>query len=153
MNRTNKFLAATSLSATMLFSSVVQAMEIWRFDKMAGQDQDEYVGDLIEGAEKVLTDDGEADQATRVRDLFALHLGNDQISLGMTEFQKNLARARLADVERVGKEPNARRLEVEDALAVTLKKNGIDLPRSFFTVMKDFKPKHTAAAKDKSGKN
>jgi hypothetical protein len=49
MNRFNKFLAATFLSATMLFTSVAQAMTIQQFDKMAGQDQDDYIGDLIVG--------------------------------------------------------------------------------------------------------
>jgi hypothetical protein len=32
-------------------------------------------------------------------------------------------------------------LEVEDAMAVTLKKNGIELPDSFFTVASNFQPK------------
>jgi hypothetical protein len=38
MNGFNKFLAAAFLSAAMLFSSAVQAMEIRQFDKMADPD-------------------------------------------------------------------------------------------------------------------
>jgi hypothetical protein len=40
----------------MLFSGAAQAMEIQQFDKMAGDDQDEYVAELIIGAQKVLKD-------------------------------------------------------------------------------------------------
>jgi hypothetical protein len=61
--------------------------------------------------------------------------------LGLTEFSRNLDRARLADVKRAAQDPNARRLEVEDAMAVTLKANRIELPQSFFTVLSDFHPK------------
>jgi len=49
MNRTGKSLAATFLSAAMLFSGVAQAMEIRQFDKMADQDQAKYRGDLVVG--------------------------------------------------------------------------------------------------------
>jgi hypothetical protein len=58
MNGFKKYLAATFLSAAMLFTMGAQAMEIRRFDKMADQDQADYIGDLIVGAEKVLTDEG-----------------------------------------------------------------------------------------------
>ena len=42
--------AATFLSAAMLFSGAAQAMEIRQFDKMADQDQAEYVGLLMSPA-------------------------------------------------------------------------------------------------------
>lgn len=54
MNGSNKFVAATFLSAAMLFTSAAQAMEIRQFDKMAGSDQDRYVGVLVQSAEQVL---------------------------------------------------------------------------------------------------
>jgi hypothetical protein len=86
------------------------------------------------------TDAGHADQAAKVSKLFTTHIGNDQTSVGIVEFMSNLARARLADVQNVAKDPNAQRIEVEDAMAVTLNKNGIELPDSFFTVLSNFKP-------------
>jgi hypothetical protein len=46
------------MSAAMLLPNMVQAMEIRQFDKMADQDQSEYIGLLVQGAEKVLTDEG-----------------------------------------------------------------------------------------------
>jgi hypothetical protein len=60
----------------------------------------------------------------------------------MTEFSINLKRARLIDVQNVAKDPNAQRVEVEDALFATLKKSGIELPDSFFTVASSFRPKY-----------
>jgi len=130
------------LSASLLAATAVQAMEIRQFDKMAGPDQDEYIAELIQGAEKVLTDEGKPDLSVKVSKLFTTHLGNDQISLGMTEFSINLKRARLIDVQNVAKDPHAQRVEVEDALFATLKKNGIELPDSFFTVASGFRPKY-----------
>jgi hypothetical protein len=53
-----------------------------------------------------------------------------------------LARARVDDLEDHEKNPKDPWLEVEDVMAITLEKNHIKLPDSFFTVMKDFKPKH-----------
>jgi hypothetical protein len=55
MNLVSKYLAATFLSAAMFLTSAAQAKEIQRFDKMADQDQGEYVGILVEGAENVLS--------------------------------------------------------------------------------------------------
>jgi hypothetical protein len=127
--------------STGLLSGAVQAMEIQQFDKMADDDQDEYVGDLVAGAMKVLRDAGQSDKATQVRNLFAVIKPGDQISDGMAEFEIILAKTRLADVTRLQKNPQARRLEVEDAMAITLKRNGIELPDSFFTVNSAFRPK------------
>jgi hypothetical protein len=52
----SRVLVALFLCASMLSAGAAQAMEIRQFDKMANQDQSDYVGDLIVGAEKVLTD-------------------------------------------------------------------------------------------------
>ena len=95
----------------------------------------------MEGAEKVLTDERRPDLSAQVSKLFTTHLGNDQISVGMGEFSRNLARARLIDAQNAAKDRNAQRVDVEDALFVTLQKNHIDLPDSFFTVLSNFRPK------------
>ena len=42
----------------------------------------------------------------------------------------------------------APRIEVADAMAVTLEANGIKLSDSFFTVMKDFKPTRSKEEKE-----
>jgi hypothetical protein len=133
---------ATFLSAAMLFSSAAQAMEIQQFDKMSQDDQAEYVSDLIQGAEKVLTDEGKPDQAAQVSHLFTTNPPDSKISIGMNDFMLTLAKARVTDAKNVEKDPHAQRIEVEDAMALTLKNNGIELPDSFFTINRGFKPKH-----------
>lgn len=141
MNRFGTLLAATCLSIAVLFSSAAQAMEIEKFDKMAAPDQSDYIVALIEGAQKVLRDEGRADLAAKVHTLFTTTLPGDESPIGVVEFESNLARARAADIRRLQKDPNATRLEVEDAMAATLHKNGIELPDAFFTVAANFHPK------------
>jgi hypothetical protein len=76
-------------------------MEIRQFDKMAGADQDEFIADLVEGAEKVLTYERRSDLSVQVSKLFTTKLGSDQVSVGMTEFSINLVRARVIDAQNV----------------------------------------------------
>jgi hypothetical protein len=152
MNGMKKYLAATFLSAAMLFTAGAQAMEIRQFDKMAVQDQGDYIQALVDGAQKVLNDEGRSDLAAKVDQLFTEIPSGDKISLGMTESERNLARARLADAEEATKDPKAQRIEVEDAMAVTLQANHIDLPDSFFTVASNFKPKLPLQATQKKDK-
>jgi hypothetical protein len=141
MNGFNKFLAATFLSASMLFTTGAQAMEIRQFDKMAQDDRADYVSGLIQGAEKVLTDEDRPDLAAQVSHLFTTNAPGANVSIGMAEFMRNLARVRVDDAENAQKHPNDPRSEVEDAMAITLENNHIPLPDSFFTVNKNFKPK------------
>jgi len=136
-----KHLALPLLAASLLAPGAAQAMEIRQFDKMAEPDRDEYVADLVQGAEKVLKDAGKADQAAQVSKLFTTNAGSDRTSVGVVEFSSNLARARLADAQNAAKDPKAQRMEVEDAMGFTLSKNHIDVPDSFYTVMSNFRPK------------
>jgi len=138
----NRFaISAAILSTAMLLSAAAQAMTIIRFDKMADDDQDEYVADLVVGAQKVLDDGAKHDLAVKVHKLFTDIKQGDKISAGMSDFEILLAKARVADDLRIQKDPHARRLEVEDAMALTLKKNAIEVPDSFFTVAGNFHPK------------
>lgn len=129
-------------SAAMLLAVDAQAVTIFRFDHMADDDQDEYVADLVVGAQTVLKQSGHIDLSGRVHTLFTYVKPGDKISDGVADFEILLAKGRLADAKRMAKDPNFRPLEVEDVLALTLKKNGIELPDSFFTVNANFKPKH-----------
>ena len=144
MKRFNGFLVAAFMLVAMLLPNRAQALPIVQFDKMAVADQSDYVGLLIGGAEQVLNDEGRADLPAKVEELFTTTDPGDKHTIGMVEFEINLARAREADAKRVLSDPNAPRLEVEDALAVTLLKNHIDLPHSFYTVLSNFKPKYPA---------
>lgn len=129
------------LSAVVSVAGAAQAMEIQQFDKMAFPDQKEYVLQLIDGAQGVLKDSGRADLAEQVARLFTTKDPQSNISVGVTEFEILFARARVADLERLKKDPNATRLEVEHAMLLMFKKNGIDLPPSFMHVADSFKPK------------
>ena len=133
--------AAMILSATILWPAVAPAMRIPQFDKMALQDQADYIHALVDGAQKVLIEIRKNEDAAKIHKLFTQILPGDKSPVGLIEFERNLDRGRLADVKNLEKDPNADRIEVEDAMAVTLKKNGINLPDSFFSVMKNFKPR------------
>jgi hypothetical protein len=126
-----ELLAALSLSASLLVASAAQAMEIQQYDKMSNDDEGEYVGRLVGGAEQAFKDEGRADLAAQVDHLFTTTLPGDKITIGVGEFQLNLARARVTDEKNVEKDPSAHRLEVEDAMLVTLKKNNIPLSEDF----------------------
>ncbi len=126
-------------------------MEIQQFDKMAQDDRAEYVSELISGAEQVLTAEGKADQAEKIANLFTTNAPDGNTSIGMSQFMLDLAKARLADAQRALKDPNAHRLEVEDAMLVTLKKNYIplsqDFIRNFRALNRNFQPKHPSQKK------
>jgi hypothetical protein len=128
MTMRHEFLASTFLLALMLLAS-------------AAQDQSEYIGNLIVAAENALTDEGRADLSAQIKHLFTTKMPGDADVIGMVEFERNLALARVEDVQNVAKDHKAKRIEVEDAMAVTLHKNGVEVPDSFYTVLSGFKPK------------
>jgi hypothetical protein len=134
--------AALLASAFLLLTGAAHAMEIEKFDKMAGEDQGDYIVVLIEGAQQVLIKEGKKELAAKIHALFTTTLPGDDAPIGSVEFESNLARARAADVRRLQKDPRATRLEVEDAMAATIEKNGIPLPDTFFTVASGFRPKY-----------
>ena len=139
-------LPAVIISAVMLLSGAAQAMEIRQFDKLADQDQSDYIGNLIVGAENVLAGEGKSDPAALVKRLFTTKDAGDADVIGMVEFERNLALARVADAERAEQDPKARRVEVEDAMLVTLKKNTIPMSQYFVrgvrAINSNFRPKH-----------
>lgn len=69
------------------------------------------------------------------------------MTLGQTEFERNLAIVRATDADNVLRNPDVKRFHVEHAMKLTLRKNGIELPPSFMTVASDFKPKYPPAVK------
>ena len=138
----NRFsISAAIVSAALLLCGAAQAMTIVQFDKMADDDQDEYVADLVVGAQKVLSAAGQGDKATEVHNLFTLRKPGNKISDGMADFEILLAKGRVADDLRKEKNAQARPLEVEDVMALTLRKSDVEVPDSFFTVNANFRPK------------
>jgi len=96
-----------------------------QFDKMDVYDQAEFIAVLVDATQKAVRDDGKADFAAQIERLFTDVEPGDAMSLGLVELERNVARARVFDLQHVEKDPKAERLDVEDALFVTLKKNGI----------------------------
>ena len=155
MHRSNGFSASTFMSVAILLASGAQAMEIWNFDKMAQDDRAKYVSELIQGAGKVLTDAGNADQAEKIENLFTTNAPGGHTSIGMSQFMLDLAKARLADAQRALQDPNAHRLEVEDAMLVTFRKNTIplsqDFIRGFRAININFEPKSALVTQNPDG--
>ncbi len=133
MNLLRNFLL---LALILVPASIVQAREIWRFDKLASDDQIEYVNLLIDSVEAAI----QPEQLAQVKRFFASKQAGETMS-GMGQFELNLSLARVADLEAVEKNPKVRRLEVEEVMYVTLVVNGIALPKSFRPAAINFQPK------------
>ena len=69
----------------------------------------------------------------------------DNLPVGEAELELNVDNARVADAKRGNQNPNLPRIKVEAALAVTLKKNGIEMSADFLKrfaqVVDTFRPK------------
>jgi hypothetical protein len=148
-----------SVVVTFAFLSLpasLQAMPFSQFDKMSIYAQAEFIAVMIDTTENALRSEGQADLANRVDKLFREIQPGDKISLGIGVLAQIVARARLADLQRVEKDPQARRLEVEDALVVTLRKQPtpIELPKTAFRRVLDalasFRPQSYAEFQAKS---
>jgi len=137
----SRHLATTLLSAAVLFARGAQAMPIEQYDKMSISDKSDYVVMLLSGAQKMLLAASNHDDLAKLNSLFIEVRPGDKLSIGMLQLQENIDRARLLDAQRYAKDPNATRLEVEHALILMLKKNGVELPQSFMHVGDKFRPK------------
>ena len=100
-------LTVTLLSAALLFPNATQAMTIQQFDKMAMSDQVEYIADLIDGAQKVLTNDGKPGVAAQVKFLFTTKNPGATSTIGMSAFETSLASLRVIDETNAEKNPTA----------------------------------------------
>jgi hypothetical protein len=152
MNGLNKFLAATFLSAAMLFTSGAQAMDIIQFDQMTNQDRQAFLDSLSRDAETVLEQQGRSADAQKVHQLFNDIRPGDNLPVGDAELELNLANARVRDDEKHIQNPDAPRVQVETALISTLRKNGIEISTDFikdlFQLTGTFQPKLPPQTKD-----
>jgi len=126
---------ALALPACLLTGSGAQALEIWQYDRLAAQDQSRFVSGLVHGAMDILTKAGHTDQAQKVAHLFP----DPDRATATPVFKAALAQERAVDDKRAIEQPDATRLEVEDAMLELFKKNGIALPDSFYIVNRDFR--------------
>jgi len=113
----------------------LSAMPYRQFDAMNILDQAEYIAVMVDRTQSVLRVTGGANYAAQIEQLFATVKPGDSMSLGLAELEGNIDNARVADLKRVIKDSKARRLDVEDALFVTLKKNNIPITQPFVSVV------------------
>lgn len=135
MNRLRKILVSSAIavfliSIFMLFATTSNAVTFPVFDHLDSDTQAEFIAAMVDRTEQALRDDGKPDLALKTEQLFAQGKPTDPLSMGLAELESNVARARVADLDRLKNDPKAKRLDVEDALFVTLKKNGIELSRN-----------------------
>ncbi len=105
----------------------LSAMPYRQFDSMNTLDQAESIAVMVDTTQQVLSVSGGANYAAQIEQLFTTIEPGDSMSLGLVELESNVDRGRVFDDERFAKDPKARRLDVEDALFVTLKKNNIPM--------------------------
>jgi hypothetical protein len=129
------YILAFTLPACLFAGCNAQALEIYQYDRLAPQDQFRFVSGLVRGAIDILTKAGHADQARKVAQLFP----DPDHATATPIFKSALAHERDVDSKRSIEEPDATRLEIEDAMVELLKKNGIAIPDSFYTVNRDFR--------------
>ncbi len=80
---------------------------------------------MVQMTKLAFRNEGRADLADQVDKLFTTTDAGDTSPIGVIEVVRNIAIARVADLKRVKENPQARRIQVEDALLLTLKKNNI----------------------------
>jgi hypothetical protein len=131
MNRFNKFLVAAFMSAAMLLPNMAQAMDIIQFDQMTNQDRQAFLDSLSRDAETVLEQESRSADAQKVHQLFNDIRPGDNLPVGEAELELNLDSQRVRDAEQHIKNPDAPRLQVESALALTLNAHDIKITPDF----------------------
>lgn len=132
------------IALVLMFPSHLCSMPIERFDRMPIEVQAEFIATMVDATEKTLRESGEAAKADTVARLFNEVKAGDTLPIGLIVLEENIARARVFDLERVQKDPGAQRVQVEQALFLTLKKLGAEVPRetgnSVLAIFRAFHP-------------
>jgi hypothetical protein len=138
MRGINRFLAGALLSASFLVSSAAQAMPIPQFDKLTVNQRADFTVFLIKCAHDILAAEGKTADAEKVIDLFDRKSGRP--SPHLAEFVENVNGVRKLNQENAS-DPKFKPFEVEHALSLTLRNNGIFVPVSkLLLASHDYKP-------------
>ena len=114
-------------------------MDIKEYYKMASEDQASFGQLLLNGAEKLLRDEGRSDLASKLDDLFTELRPGNKISDGANEFLANLEDMLRAEVKREATNPNRPSLQAERAFRDVAQDHGINLPAQFETIAARFR--------------
>lgn len=132
---------AALLGLLIVSSNGARAMPIVEYDKMAVSDQSDFIAALIEGVQQLLLKRAQNGDAAKVHTLFTEIKPGNTIPTGMQEFETYLANVRVLDAERYARSHDVARLEVEQAMTLTLRRNGVSVPPGFMDVADGFRPK------------
>jgi hypothetical protein len=113
------------IAAGLSFPVSMKAIGFEKFDRFNSVGQAECLANMVQMTMLAFRNEGRADLAYQVDKLFTTTEPGDASPLGIVEVLRNVALARVADLKRFSKDPQAARIQVEDALFVTLKKNNI----------------------------
>jgi hypothetical protein len=115
-----------------------RAMAILDFARMNLDDQATYVSSLVEGSAKMLRAQGHPDQAQKAIDLFK----NSTRQGGVNQLAMNLkTMAQTNNLHATNPNNRIPDFEVEDAMQLTLRDNGIIVPASYLkAITRDFHP-------------
>ena len=131
-------LAAGLLLLSALGSGCARAMSFHDFIRMNDDDDATYVTALVEGAAKRLRTNGQPDQARKLVALFkdsSKQGGVNQLAMNMKALNA------LNNRNAINPNNRAHVYEVEDAMELTLKDNGILVPASYLlTINQNFQP-------------
>jgi hypothetical protein len=142
MARMNGVTTISFSSAVVLCTSVASAMPVPQYDKMSSEERARYITLLVKGSQALLLERGQSTHSERLLEFF-----EDTSKKGLVaEFKKNLhvvrAVNRINAENRYNKQPP---YQVEDAFALTLKNDGINLPvDKLLKINQDFKAAETA---------
>src|SRR4051812_21227385 len=131
MNSLKASILVAFLSAVVLSPRPAMAMLFSQFDHMSNEDRQNYLNLLVDAAQQVLIQQRHTADADRIHRLFTDIRRGDQMPIGVAELELNLDSARVHDANRAIQSPNAPRMQIETALAMTLQKNGIRITPEF----------------------
>ena len=140
MKLTQGVIASVFIGAALMLSAVpADAMTIREYDSMSEKDRVDYMTLLTDRSIDALNAEGKEDMAGKLYKFFVSMEKNGDVPLGVMAFYKNLETARNLDNKNYAQDSNSKRLHVEHAFILTLKKNGIDVPQNIMTIASDFK--------------
>jgi succinyl-CoA synthetase alpha subunit len=132
------FLAASLLLLIALGSGRARALSFHDFIRMNDDDDATYITAMVEGAAKMLRANGQPDQARKVVAFFkdsSKQGGVNQLAMNMNPMNG------LNNRNAINPNNRAHVYEVEDAMALTLKENGIIVPAGYLlAINQNFQP-------------
>jgi hypothetical protein len=117
--RWRKLSASLLAAAALVLAPTVQAMKIQQLDRMAEQDQIDYITQLVDHVHASVS----ANQLPKVDEFFKARDIGEGVS-GMTSFELNLALMRSAELNLLEGGMKLQGADVEQVLFKTLQRNG-----------------------------